>query len=48
MIVHNKPYINSEGYLVFRSEKKLGVVKRIRKQIDKYEINPEDLNFSNN
>jgi len=46
MVVHNTPYENPEGYLYLDQKRKLGIVKRIRNQIDKYGINPNDLNFS--
>ncbi len=46
MVVHCKPYVNPEGYLYLDQKRKLGLVKRIRKQIDKYGINPNDLKFS--
>lgn len=46
MVVHNKPYENPEGYLYLDQKRKLGIVKRIRNQIDKYGINPDELNLS--
>lgn len=46
MVVNNTPYINPEGYLYLDQKRKLGIVKRIRKQIDKYGINPDELIFS--
>lgn len=46
MVVHNTPYENPEGYLYLDQKRKLGIVKRIRNQIDKYGINPDELNFS--
>ena len=46
MVVHRKPYENPEGYLYLDQKRKLGIVKRIRNQIDKYGINPDDLSFS--
>ncbi len=46
MVVHNKSYENPEGYLYLDQKRKLGIVKRIRNQIDKYGINPDELNLS--
>lgn len=43
MVVKETPYINPEGYLFLDQKRKLGIVKRIKKQIDKFDINPEDL-----
>ncbi|WP_033566524.1 IS110 family transposase [Aquimarina longa] len=45
MIVKAKPYQNPEGYLYLDQKRKLGLVKRIKKQIDKFDIKPEDLEF---
>ncbi len=47
MIVKNVPYKNPEGYLYLDQKRKLGLVKRIKKQIDKFDIKPEDVGFSN-
>jgi transposase len=46
MVVKNKPYHNPEGYLFLDQKRKLGMVKRIQKQIDKFEISKADLGFS--
>ncbi len=46
MVVKNTPYVNPEGYLFLDQKRKLGITKRIRKQIDKFNINPDDLGFS--
>ncbi|WP_062062797.1 IS110 family transposase [Aquimarina longa] len=45
MIVKAKPYQNPEGYLYLDQKRKLGLVKRIKKQIDKFDIKLEDLEF---
>jgi hypothetical protein len=41
------PYRNPEGYLYLDQKRKLGLVKRIKKQIDKFDIKPEDVGFLN-
>lgn len=46
MVVKNVPYKNPEGYLYLDQKRKLGLVKRIKKQIDKFDIKPEDVGFS--
>jgi transposase len=46
MVVNNTQYINPEGYLFLDQKRKLGLTKRIKKQIDKFGLNPEDLGFS--
>ncbi|WP_226332540.1 transposase [Echinicola marina] len=43
MVVKGVPYINPEGYLFLDQKRKLGLVKRIRKQIDKFGLTNEDL-----
>jgi len=48
MVVKGIPYINPEGYLFLDQKRKLGIVKRIQKQIDKFELTNEDLIFANN
>jgi transposase len=45
MIVKGTPYNNPEGYLYLDQKRKLGLVKRIRKQIDKFDLKPEDVGF---
>ena len=47
MAVKGVPYINPEGYLFLDQKRKLGIVKRIKKQIDKFELTIEDLNITN-
>jgi hypothetical protein len=38
--------MNPEGYLFLDQKRKLGLVKRIKKQITKFEISNEDLAFA--
>ena len=45
MAVKGVPYNNPEGYLFLDQKRKLGIVKRIRKQIDKFALTTEDLQF---
>jgi hypothetical protein len=40
------PYYNPENYLYLDEKRKLGIVKRIRKQVSKFNLKPEDLDFS--
>ena len=47
MVVKGVPYNNPEGYLYLDQKRKLGLVKRIRKQIDKYGLKPEEVGFIN-
>jgi len=47
MVVKNVPYHNPEGYLYLDQKRKLGMAKRIKKQIDKFDLKPEDVGFSN-
>jgi transposase len=46
MVVKNVPYINPEGYLFLDQKRKLGLAKRIRTQIAKFDLKPEDVGFS--
>jgi hypothetical protein len=46
MVVKNIPYYNPENYLYLDEKRKLGIVKRIRKQVSKFNLKPEDLDFS--
>lgn len=48
MVVKNVNYINPENYLFLDQKRKLGLVKRIQKQIIKFELTNEDLGFTNN
>ncbi len=43
MVVKGVPYENPEGYLFLDQKRKLGLVKRIRKQIDKFGLTNQDL-----
>jgi transposase len=43
MVVKTTPYVNPEEYYYLDQKRKLGMVKRIRKQIDKYGITNDDL-----
>jgi len=43
MVVKGTPYINPEGYLFLDQKRKLGLVKRIKSQIDKFALTTEDL-----
>jgi hypothetical protein len=48
MVVKGVQYINPEGYLFLDQKRKLGLVKRIQKQIDKFALNSDDLRFVTN
>lgn len=43
MVVKGVPYNNPEGYLYLDQKRKLGLAKRIRKQIDKFGLTADDL-----
>ncbi|MDD2476573.1 MAG: hypothetical protein PHI32_11755 [Dysgonamonadaceae bacterium] len=45
MIVKNKPYYNPKEYLYLDQKRKLGLVKRIQKQITKFELSKENFEF---
>jgi transposase len=45
MVVKGIPYNNPEGYLFLDQKRKLGIVKRIQKQIDKFALTNQDLQF---
>jgi transposase len=45
MVAKNAPYINPKGYLYLDQKRKLGITKRIQKQIDKFALTNEDLSF---
>ena len=47
MVTKGIPYENPEGYLYLDQKRKLGLVKRIKKQIDKYHIKQEEIGFGN-
>jgi transposase len=46
MVVKNVSYINPEGYLFLDQKRKLGMIKRIQKQIDKFGLTDNDVKFS--
>ena len=46
MVVKDMPYQNPEGYLCLDQKRKLGLVKRIRKQIDKFGLTTQDLGLN--
>lgn len=48
MVVKSVQYINPEGYLFLDQKRKLGIVKRIQKQINKFALTNDDLNFVTN
>lgn len=48
MIIKGVPYFNPEGYLFLDQKRKLGLVKRIKKQIDKFGLTNEDLGLEAN
>lgn len=43
MVNKGTPYMNPEGYLFLDQKRKLGIVKRIQKQIDKFAISNQDI-----
>jgi hypothetical protein len=43
MVVNSKPFNNPAGYLFLDQKRKLGLVKRIQKQIDKFALTTDDL-----
>lgn len=47
MVTKGQQYINPEGYLFLDQKRKLGLVKRIKKQISKFELTNEELGFVN-
>jgi len=47
MVVKGVPYQNPEGYLFRDQKKKLGLLKRIQKQITKFELECTDFQFAN-
>lgn len=48
MVTKGEQYVNPEGYLYLDQKRKLGLVKRIQKQIDKFGLTNEDVKFSTN
>lgn len=47
MIIKKQAYQPPKQYLFLDQKRKLGLVRRIRKQIDKFEIKPEEVGFLN-
>jgi transposase len=43
MVVKGVQYVNPEGYLFLDQKRKLGMVKRIQKQIAKFDLTADDL-----
>ncbi len=48
MVVKGTPYHNPEEYLFLDQKRKLGLVKRIQKQITKFELSKENFEFVTN
>ncbi len=48
MVTKKITYQPPKQYLFLDQKRKLGLVNRIKKQIDKFELKPEDLGFENN
>jgi len=48
MVTKGIPYQNPEGYLYLDQKRKLGLVKRIQKQIDKFGLTDDDLTININ
>ena len=46
MVVKGIPYMNPEEYMFLDEKRKLRIVLRIRKQIEKYGVTSEDLSFT--
>lgn len=46
MVTKKQAYKPPTQYLFLDQKRKLGMMKRIKKQIDKFDIKPEDLDFS--
>ena len=47
MVVKQVPYLNPTEYLFLDQKRKLGLVKRIQKQITKFELANTDFRYSN-
>ncbi len=45
MVTKGQQYLNPEGYLFLAQKRKLGLVKRIKKQIAKFDLTNEELGF---
>ena len=48
MVTKGTRYINPEGYLFLDQKRKLGLVKRIQKQIDKFGLSNEEIQLTTN
>jgi transposase len=48
MVTKNKAYHNPENYLFLDQKRKLGIVKRIQKQINKFGLKADEIDFSTN
>jgi transposase len=48
MVNKGTAHINPEGYLFLDQKRKLGIVKRIQKQIDKFGLTNDDIGFATN
>ena len=46
MVIKKVAYVNPEGYLFLDQKRKLGLVKRIKKQIDKFGLTNEEIGLS--
>jgi len=46
MVVKNTAYVNPEGYLFLDQKRKLGMVKRIQKQLDKFGLTNGEFSFA--
>ena len=47
MVASGKPYQNPEGYLYLQQKRKLGLVKKNVRQIEKYHLTPDEIGFCN-
>ena len=47
MVIKNVPYENPEGYLYLDQKRKLGMAKRIKAQIAKFDLKPDEVGFDN-
>jgi transposase len=48
MVTKGTRYINPEGYLFLDQKRKLGLVKRIQKQIDKFGLTNKEIQLATN
>jgi transposase len=47
MVVKGVPYLNPEGYLFLDQKRKMGIAKRIKNQIAKFDLKPDEVGFCN-